>query len=93
MKKESLTGIGLILFCIALAVVVLLDSQSKERKIHNWAAEQGYQVQEIQESHFSNGPFTIKDENQRIYRARVYDGRSHKWIWFRIGWWVDAKEE
>jgi len=93
-KKDSLTGIGLILFCIALAVVIIIDSQGKERRIHAWAEQQGYEIVAIEEQQFTTGPFQNKDDTQKIYRARV-KGKDNqdKWIWFRIGWWLDAKEE
>ena len=92
-KKDSVTGIGIILFCIILSVVVVMDNNRKEQKIKNWALQEGYQIVALEEAN-ENGPFWTKDNSQKIYRVEVKDQYNRpKWIWLRVGAWLDVQEE
>lgn len=95
MNRNFLTGAGIVLFGIALLIFAISNkiNQNQEQRISAWAADNGYQIQSIEE-HQGNGPFWYKEDAQKIYRARVRDRNNHeKWVWFRIGWLLDAKEE
>lgn len=93
-RKDSITGIGIILFCIAISVFVVMDGKGKEQKIHNWASQEGYEIVSLEESNFDKGPFWTKDNSQKIYRIQVRDKHNRpKSIWLRVGSWLDVQEE
>ena len=92
-RKDSITGIGIILFCIALSVVVVMDDKGKEQRIQNWALQEGYEIVSLQESSIDKGPFWTKDESQKIYRIQVKDQYNRpKWLWLRVGSFLDVQE-
>jgi hypothetical protein len=88
------TSYGIVFFCALLSIVLFVQSgRQKEKKAYEWAEQHGYSILEIEEQkHY--GPYSHKEKDQKIFRARVKDKNNQdRWIWFRIGWFTDVKEE
>lgn len=80
--------LGVILIFIVAIGSVVEQQSSAERKIKDWADEEGYVVTDIEQCFFSYGPFWYKDDDQSIYKARVITlTEENKTSYFRIGPW------
>ncbi len=85
--KESLIFV-LIFVVIIIIGWVLTSSQTinNHNYIKDWAKENKYTVESIEEPWFDTGPFWVRGKHQRIYKAVLIDELEHKRTsYFRTG--------
>ena len=72
--------VGIVLVVIILLVVGFAISsfqpESDRADIGRWAAQRGYQIDQIEKTWFDKGPYWFKGKH-RIYRCRVRDAQGN----------------
>lgn len=65
--------IPIIIVVLAVGFAIsAIQRESDHADITRWAAQQGYQIDEIEKTWFDKGPYWVKGK-RRIYRCRVRD--------------------
>ena len=75
----NIIGIFILLFFIGSCFYML--QVSDEQYIKSWAKEHDYQVVSIDRTLFDNGPFWIKNDEDRIYRV-VIEAEEKRVVYF-----------
>ena len=73
---------------LIIGIVASIHQRNKDYKvIEEWALEQDYIVDSIEQTFFDNGPFWLRDEDDRFYKVKIITENKNKTYYFRFKWY------